>query len=636
MPVDPAFSSIGNVDYLGNFYGGQQAARANTQQQQAFSALQGLDLNSQDSVSSAINQLAKAGAGDQANALMSLQFNRSVNQAMLARVQDAASRQQPSALPQQPVPQAPAAAAPAAAAPAAAAPAAAAPDPFKLLSDLKSQPANQRQAYFANVIAPAISQHGTPDQIETERKQLADMSDGAIDAYTANLQQHAAGQPSAPPPAAPAAAAVAPVAAPATTYNQTKVAATDSAPAGAPAAPRPITAEPNANNYSNQQDFVSDQIKWAQGILSDQWNTDPLLVGLQKSRGIDVEPAVQRAYAALQPFINKRADLQNAQPIAEATERGTQLGKPSIDVPLLQDVPGVGHAGATLRLSPDQAFMLYQTAKPGMLGTLSPQDQAYLTDMAKAEVEKKTGGQIALNKAFGTSRGNVLGGLNAVPGQGGTTTTYLGTPGPNGTVVGQTTPTPELNAQTADFGALTKMVTTNAQNDSINSHRAGLQDGNRLINLVESAPGGKYKENLGDLSSTFAFLGPNAQKYATNSDLLKQDLAGYLGSQIKNTPNLKNQREFDALSRAAAGMKSQDDTIKLAGALKVAKERWEGQHDEFMQNYLNDPKTVHSLSAATAAWNNHVDGRTYLSDPVFDRVKINGAPARQIWTPKGK
>jgi hypothetical protein len=322
--------------------------------------------------------------------------------------------------------------------------------------------------------------------------------------------------------------------------------------------------------------------------------------------------------------------------MATEQELGKQLGKPFIDVPLLQDVPGVGHAGATLQLSPDQAFMLYQTAKPGMLGKLSPQDQAYLTDMAKAEVEKKTAGQIAFNKAFGTSRGNVAGGLNAVPGPGGTTTTYLGTPGPNGTVVGKTTSTPELNAQTADFGALTKMVTTNAQNDSINSHRAGLQDGNRLINLVESAPGGKYKENIGDLSSTFAFLGPNAQKYATNSDLLKQDLAGYLGSQIKNTPNLKNQREFDALSRAAAGMKSQDDTIKLAGALKVAKERWEGQHDEFMQNYLNDPETVHSLSAATAAWNKQVGGRTYLSDPVFDRVKINGAPARQIWTPKGK
>jgi hypothetical protein len=419
--------------------------------------------------------------------------------------------------------------------------------------------------------------------------------------------------------------------------------------------------EPQPSQFSNTNDFVNAQMKWARGILSDPWNTDPITIGLMKSKGIDMEPVVQAARAVIQPYNQEQAKFQYAGPtaeaqeaakakwapaIAEGTERGTQAGKPFVELSLQRDVPGLGEKGAKIQLPPDQAYHYMQLAAPGTFGQLSEQTQKYLTDTAseivKGRYEPGIQGAIAgaqaqaklpytvetpnINGApiAGNYLPNGKGGLGFVPAQ------VAG----SGQAVAGVTPDEQTDRNNGVDYVKSLNAKDNTGMNQFDKYAAAKAAGQRVLNTVGTVATGKYGPLAADITNATAFLGKNAAQYATKVDLLKQDLATNLKNGYTGTQGVRTQKEFDALTASVPKLTNQSDVIKLAAATGVAQANWADTRDRFIQHYMADPNSDHKQSSALLAWDTLAKDHSYLDDPIFNKVTVNGKPAKQLWAVK--
>lgn len=303
---------LANPDFVGMADQGALAGIETRRAVQANNALQGLDPNNPGTLDSAITGLTRAGAGEQATALMNLsaarQFRAAAMPAIMARLQGLSpqgqSSEQAQAQPQQ------------------------APSQQEAMTGhvnetmgmarqavakLQQTPQADRPQVFDEIKQQLVAR-GVPEAAIDSAGE--DLSDAGLQKYGAYLDAHNAAGSAAPG-------------------------------AQAPAMPDHPT------GYA-----------WAKDLLHDPVLNDPIVQGMMKQFGFDPGPQVDRAERIMAPTITKEAELSAAGPIATATEQAkapfemvkTSINGVPVDMPksTLLSLQKAGVPGVGVGLSPEQ------------------------------------------------------------------------------------------------------------------------------------------------------------------------------------------------------------------------------------------------------------------------------------------
>jgi hypothetical protein len=303
---------LANPDFVGEANQGALAGITTGQAIQKNNALQSINFGDPGSVDSAIAGLARAGAGEQATALMNLsaarQFRAAAMPAIMARLQGLAPQDQSSDQAQAPSAQAPSQ-----------------QDAMnshvgetmgmarQAVAKLQQTPQADRPAVFDQIKTQLVAR-GVPEQAIDAAGE--DLSDAGLQKYGAYLDAHNA--------------------------------ATNPAPGQqAPAMPDHPT------GYA-----------WASKLIGDETLNDPIVQGMMKQFGFDPGPQIDRAERLMAPTISKQAELAGAGPIATATEQGkapfemvhTSINGVPVDMPksTLLTLQKAGVPGVGVGLSPQQ------------------------------------------------------------------------------------------------------------------------------------------------------------------------------------------------------------------------------------------------------------------------------------------
>ena len=561
-------------DYTAAALEGAQAGQA----QRGISALQGIDLNDPDSLNRGIGNLVRAGAADQASALMGLQLKRTAVQmapGILAGLAHLGSPQPATAPAPAQAPSIP----PGTAAPVSATPtgtggasAPASPDP-KALAAVNAQMAADARAYS----------QATPDQqpaMATALKQKY-LAMGFPEASIDSALAHAATPGGADQLAAH--------------YDAHAQALTGGTP-------DPAAIAPPGNTYD-----------WTKKLLGDP----SMIAGLNflKGYGIDYTGVINEAQKIAAPEISKEAEQAHAEPIAAATAAG-KATQETIDGTLLD--------GSKITLPKPLGMQL---AAAGAFH--SPSLEAAAASSARGTEEGKSGYNV-LEAPTGVPGQTVKYRLMPDPHGGPPIPTLL-----NGGAMPAgfgTTPTTGANVD-AETQAHALSTEAEAANQRLLTFPAAIGRGEALIGIANKVGTGAYTDALKNISQYLP--GATAQKYATNAGLLAQDLAASFKDSLNGLPLPRIGSEAKAVTGAIPASASPQDQVKVYAAGLLASTQYQQAHDQFIQQWAADPSKPRNAAQAEAAWQATAGGKSIFTQPAWKNITVGGEPAVQVHTFNG-
>ncbi len=583
-PTPQNYAAAENAGYDQAFSQDQKAA--------TMSALSGVNVSDPNSVSRAVNGLVRAGAGDAANALSNLSWQRQLRSqvpAALSRLSQLGQGGAPSSDAQ---PAAVAAAAPQSSADEVAADAsqganldqAHATESMNMarqaIGDLQQLAPAQRPAAFSEIKNNFVAR-GVPEAAIDQVG--ADLSDSGLQKWGALFGYHAQNTPlfggQAPQPGADGQASAAPVAPPHPTDNA-----------------------------------------WARQFVGNPMYS--ILAGQLKAAGLDTG-IEQTARALVEPEVQQEAQDLHAPGRAAATEAATNpLETTTIDI-----------GGRKVTLTKEQAVDMAQRY-PGLLAGLTPGETASQEAGGRLSQELAYRPQIAGQEASATEAAKapyevqtIM--VNGRPVQvaGDVAKAVLHNAGAIASGVGSDLTPGSKAYQQADAKALQDTVTAASSPDRQASLKTAEDLGAKIGGFANAVGTGAYTQQLSDIAARLP-VNHSVQQYATNASLLGQDLAASFKASLGGMGVPRLQSEAAAIMGAIPHNTAQPDQLRLYGAGLQAASRYAQAHDQFMVNYAAQHADNPSQAAAQAAWNNGPGRVSLLADPAYRNLTLsNGQPA---------
>lgn len=331
---------------------------------------------------------------------------------------------------------------------------------------------------------------------------------------------------------------------------------------------------------------------WSKQLLNDPVLNDPFVQGFLKKYGYDIEPQMGRAVQLEMPGITKDQELSHAGPIAAATG----MGKLAPD--LLEEL------GKTNIKNQNEPMDIY------LPGSTQPQQvtRAQAVTMANNGVHFGSKPEPGAEEAAKT-RGELEGGFG---------------PGTN-KVDAQNKLEEEKNLTTASQAASTRLNSHQYDENALTA---------RQIIGLGSAVGnsGVYTKDLGDIAQKLAPILPQSHiaQYANNTQLLAQDLSQATKLQFSGSALPRIASEFNTITKAVPSNASPQDTIKLYGALMLAKNNFDRDADSHITDYQINPTNGRSQTAAVKDFDSKRPDLLAYALPELQNMKINGQPAVEV------
>jgi hypothetical protein len=347
---------------------------------------------------------------------------------------------------------------------------------------------------------------------------------------------------------------------------------------------------------------------WAKSLLQ-----NPQLMAqmeLYKGFGIDTTGLIDQARGIAMPEIQKQADLAYAGPIAAATA-GAQKGVELAYAPALAGVE-VAKAGATAAAT---APVEVEKAREEAQNAANIAASKDVIDVPFTDPSTGVTQQVKMTRAdyINHQRAADLPGL------------------------GLATSAANTEFQKGDAESLQKTAATAADPARIQQHQQAVITGNQIRDLALGLGTGKYTgqvsaiaQTLGPLMAAAGVPSDHMNQYATNAQLLANDLTQAAKQQFGGSALPRVKSEFDMLMKAVPNAGSPAGTIALTGAGLAAKANYESEYDQFMTNWAADASKPKSLTAANAAWMAGPGRRSVLADPAFQSFTLFGKPVVQI------
>lgn len=575
IPVDWSLAQQPqSLDYIPSAVEGAQAG----QTLRGISALQGIDINNPDSLNKGIGNLVRAGAADQASALMGLQINRGIYGGLPSFM---AKAMNPNGTP---------ASAPASVAAGQPVPTdgsgQAATDPT---SALHAQIATDARAYAA---ASPQDQATMKPQLEDKYTQLG-IAKPDIDAALQTVST---------PEGAAQFAAMHDTHAQMHASGQADPAAIQSA---IPAGLQPPSPGDGIDPYT-----------WAKAYLSHPELSN--YEAMVKSRfGLDLGYTA-RAQAIMGPEFAQEADVRNAQAKAQQEHLGALSTLPQELGQKADLTPPVAGASPTYDVNgnhigwhmPDGSLQAIQSAA---------QSQSGGTAAGKAPYEK-----VELPTQSGAPK-VVTGSQFAAQGA---------TAGPQGSVAQG--PTPGAVAyQQGDAKNLTDFIGQIPGRD-VNSNKI-IANGQQVAALADQIKTGRFTGTAADIARVLP--GHDAAAYAANAGQLAQALSGSFAQTLNGLAMPRLSIEAKSVLGAIPTSSSPQDQIKLYGAMMAATGEYVQAHDRFMAKYAQDAQAkgeTPGLTGGEVAWNAGPGHAPIMANPEFQKLQVGGKPASVPFQYKGK
>lgn len=559
---------------------GAQFGLQQGQRQAAVNALQGLNLNSPDSVGTALQGSMRAGAFDQASAIQNISLTRQAITAfpqLLARLsalgggapQQAATA--PAAGPQAPPVDA------SASGPENSAPT---PDPATAAAHVKetydvaksaadsllATPLDQRPAAFEQVKQQMLARGIPEEAIDSAGNDLSDAGLKSLSDHYGALSAHAADGINPPTE-------------------------------GAGAAPLPPPHPSWYNNLVNDPGLIA-QIDQMKALTGGRIDYTPMVT---QATTLSAPEIAQQATAAHAGQITGEQEAAKAPyEMVHTTIHGVPVDMTQADFNKIKDAPGVGTG-----LSPEEVAR--QTAAGSQAGNPEIGDYSYTP---------QSGPRAGIPISMKLTKQQFLDLQPKLPG------------------LGVSPSAQDLQYQQNDANTLSKTVATASDPARIQTHQQGAITGQQIMGLADTIGTGKYTPAVTEVAKSMAPFIPNgdASKYATNATALSQDLITAARSQFGGSPLPRVKSEFDMMMHGVPSNASPQDNIRLAGAMLAAKNNYEANYDRFMSDYAANPQNPKGQTAATAAWNRGPGQTSLLADPVFQspQATFNGRPMVQI------
>jgi hypothetical protein len=344
------------------------------------------------------------------------------------------------------------------------------------------------------------------------------------------------------------------------------------------------------SDYTHQDQNLP---QWAVDTLHNGKLNNPVVQGMfKKYLGIDIEPQLQRAAQLALPGISKAEEESHAQAIAGNTERGKlpydlirKEGEAEIEDPRTQ-VEIKMPDGSVRQMNRKDAMILQAMKIPGVGQSQGTEAKAH------DEAAGRTGGE--LDRGYGP-------GVNKIDAA-------------------------NMEQEQTNLTAAAQKAATNLRSPMYDE---GATNARQIIDLGSKISTGPWTKDLSDAAQKLAPLLPQSHlaQYATDSTLLSQDLSKAMKLQFAGSALPRIASEFNTITAAVPKNTSPGDTVKLYGALALAKNNMEKDADQHLNQYQNNPAGPRSFSAATQAFDQHRPSLLAYALPELRNMKINGQPA---------
>lgn len=332
--------------------------------------------------------------------------------------------------------------------------------------------------------------------------------------------------------------------------------------------------------------------QWALDTLHNNKLNNPVVQGMfKKYLGIDLEPQLARATQLALPGISKGEEESHAQAIAGNTAAGKlpydllqKEGEAQIEDPRTQ-VEIKMPDGSVRQMNRKDAMTLQSMNIPGVGQSQSPED-----------------------KAAAEARGTLAGEYGS--------------------------PITKPNAANLDQEQTNLTSSAQEANKRLNTSQYPDTDftAKQIIGLGNSIGTGTYTKDLGELAQKFAPMLPQSHlaQYATNTTLLSQDLSKAMKSQFAGSALPRIASEFNTITKAVPTNTSPQDTVKLYGAMMLAKNNMEQDADRHLTQYQQNPTNGRSQTAAVGEFDKNRPDLLAYALPELQKMTIGGKPAVEV------
>lgn len=380
----------------------------------------------------------------------------------------------------------------------------------------------------------------------------------------------------------------------------TAVSAHLQANAGLAAAPEAQAAAPHPTGY-----------QWARDALDNNTLNSPVVQSVLKRAGFDMGPQLDRAERLVMPEITAAANAGQAG-VAEANKLAA-TNKATTGIVKINGVDHEVPMDVKLALEGDSALRAQ-----GVGVDLSPR--------ARAEAEASGG---AAGRAPYDTKDITVGGVPHTY-AGDVAAEILHNPQASAAGVGVGLGPGQRVSQEGDATALVEAQKAASDPNRQETLQRAVINGNQITGLANTITTGKYTDAFTKLAQVVPGLSHKASEYATNSELLKQDLSGSFQSQLAGMAIPRLNSEAKSITGAIPPRTNPQDQLRLYGAGTAAAADYAKTHDQFITEFAANPANPRSLAAAQLAWNNGPGARSILSYPEFRNLTINGHPATVV------